>query len=76
MVMDWTDCVAVETVPGKLSGAPVIRGTRVRPEDLLVNRAEGLSWLAGNFGIPAEIIQDIFAFHDRRKRIRVPHLAG
>ena len=38
MAIDWTACTAIETVPGKLSGSPVVRGTRVRPEDLVVNR--------------------------------------
>jgi len=27
-VLDWSQCPAVESVPGKVSGAWVIRGTR------------------------------------------------
>jgi hypothetical protein len=42
--MNWTDCPVVAVVPGKLSGAPVIAQSRVRPEDLVANRAEGLGW--------------------------------
>src|SRR5215469_8159033 len=42
--MNWKECAVVETVPGKVSGAPVIKGSRVRPEDLIVNRAEGEAW--------------------------------
>ena len=38
--MNWTGCLVVEVVPGKLSGAPVIVHSRVRPEDLLANREE------------------------------------
>jgi len=39
------ECSAVETVPGETSEAPVIRGTRVRPEDLVANRLRGcLGW--------------------------------
>jgi len=34
--IDWTECDLIEIVPGKMSGAPVPRGTRVRAEDLLV----------------------------------------
>ncbi len=39
--VDWTDCPLIERVPGKLSDAPVIRHSRVRPDDLLLNREEG-----------------------------------
>ena len=52
MKIDWEECAAVETVPGKMSGQPVIRGTRVRPEDLLTNRDQGVDWLARGHGIP------------------------
>ena len=75
MGIDWRECAAVETVPGKVSGAPVIRGTRVRPEDLVVNRSEGLPWLVENFGIPAETVRAVFAFYDQYKRARAPHPA-
>ena len=30
MEIDWSDCPLAEVVPGKLSGLPVIKGTRVR----------------------------------------------
>jgi len=44
--MNWTNCSLVETVPGKLSGAPVIVHSRVRPKELIINRDEGPDWLA------------------------------
>jgi uncharacterized protein (DUF433 family) len=62
-------------VPGKMSGAPVLRGTRVRPDDLLVNRDEGIDWLVENFDIPADVIRRLFAFHDQRQAARAPHPA-
>ena len=73
--IDWTECTLIETVPGKMSGAPVLRGTRVRPEDLLVNRDEGIDWLVENFDIPADVIGRLFAFHDRHPAARAPHPA-
>jgi uncharacterized protein (DUF433 family) len=73
--LNWSECAAIETVPGKMSGQPVIRGTRVRPSDLLVNRDQGVPWLVENFGIPADTIRDVFAFADRHKRARAPHPA-
>jgi len=72
MKIDWDECAAVETVPGKMSGHPVIRGTRVRPEDLLINRDQGVDWLARGHGIPAHIIREVFAFYDARKNARAP----
>ena len=46
--MDWKKCAVVETVPGRVSDEPVIKGSRVRPDDVVVNRAEGEAWLAEN----------------------------
>ena len=62
--MNWTDCPLVERVPGKVSGAPVIVRSRVRPEDLLANREEGPEWLAENFSLPIETVRKVLAFYD------------
>jgi uncharacterized protein (DUF433 family) len=67
---DWTDCALIETVPDRMGGQPVIRDSRVRPEDLLINRDQGIEWLAHSHGIPVETIREIFAFHDARKVAR------
>ncbi len=64
--MDWTDCPMVEVVPGKLSGAPVIVHSRVRPEDILANRDEGAEWLAENFDLPVETVRTVLAFYNRQ----------
>ena len=29
--IDWTECELVEQVPGKVSGQPIVRGTRILP---------------------------------------------
>jgi uncharacterized protein (DUF433 family) len=34
--IDWTICELIEQVPGKVSGRPVVRGTRILP-DAIVN---------------------------------------
>ncbi len=60
--MIWTDCPLVETIPGKLSGAPVIVHSRVRPDDLIVNCAEGPEWLAENFALTIETVRALLAF--------------
>jgi uncharacterized protein (DUF433 family) len=65
--MNWRECAAVETVPGRVSGAPVIKGSRVRPDDLIVNRAAGEAWLAKNFELPIEMVREVLRFYDRHK---------
>ena len=40
---DWESCPAVESVPGRLSGAWVFTGTRVPVSSLFANLAEGVS---------------------------------
>ena len=50
---DWQDCPAVESVPGRLSGARVFTGTRVPVSALFENLASGatveefLDWFPG-----------------------------
>jgi uncharacterized protein (DUF433 family) len=29
--IDWTQCELIEQVPGKVSGRPIVRGTRILP---------------------------------------------
>jgi uncharacterized protein (DUF433 family) len=65
--MNWRECAAVEIVPGRVLGAPVIKGSRVRPDDLIVNRAEGEAWLAENFALPIETVREVLRFYDRNK---------
>jgi uncharacterized protein (DUF433 family) len=73
--IDWTECALIETVPGKMVGQLVLRGTRVRPRDLLINREEGVGWLARNQGIEPETIRKLFAFYDAHKSARALHPA-
>ena len=65
--MKWTDCPIIEQVPGRVSGAPVVRGTRVRPEDLLANIDQGPEWLADAFSIPIEDIREVLAFYEAHR---------
>jgi uncharacterized protein (DUF433 family) len=43
MMLDWSKCPAVESVPGKLSGAWVFRGTRVPVSAVFENLEDGLT---------------------------------
>jgi len=33
--VDWTQCELIERVPGKVSGRPVVRGTRIMPHGIV-----------------------------------------
>ena len=33
--IDWTTCELIERVPGKVSGRPVVRGTRILPDAIV-----------------------------------------
>ena len=52
-MLDWTQCAAVERVPGKVSGAWVFKGTRVPVQALFENLEGGatvdhfLEWFPG-----------------------------
>ncbi len=41
--LDWSQCAAVESVPGKLSGAWVLRGTRMPVKTIFDNLGAGMS---------------------------------
>jgi uncharacterized protein (DUF433 family) len=52
-MLDWSQCLAVERVPGKVSGTWVFRGTRVPVKALFENLEDGarvdefLQWFPG-----------------------------
>ncbi|MGB2624952.1 MAG: DUF433 domain-containing protein [Candidatus Acidiferrum sp.] len=43
MALDWANCAAVESVPGKVSGAWVFRGTRMPVAAVFENLEDGLT---------------------------------
>jgi uncharacterized protein (DUF433 family) len=43
MPLDWSQCSAVESVPGKLGGAWVFRGTRIPVAAIFENLDDGLT---------------------------------
>lgn len=43
MALDWSNCQAVESVPGKVSGAWVFRGTRMPVAAVFENLEDGLN---------------------------------
>jgi len=43
MALDWSQCAAVESIPGKVSGAWVFRGTRIPVSAVFENLEDGLT---------------------------------
>lgn len=41
--LDWSQCPAVESIPGKVSGAWVVKGTRMPVQTIFENLEAGLS---------------------------------
>lgn len=70
--VDWTDCPLIEQVPGKLSGAPVIRHLRVRPDDLLADQGEREEWLAEAYRLPLDTVHQVLAFYDQHEEQPAP----
>ncbi len=64
-MLDWTQCSAVERVPGKVSGAWVFKGTRVPVAALFENLEGGatvgqfLEWFPG---VSREQVQTVLKF--------------
>jgi len=42
-MIDWMQCEEIEAVAGKMGGRPVIKGTRIEPELVLVEAEHGRS---------------------------------
>ena len=41
--IDWSGCELIERVPGKVSGQPIIRGTRIMPQPVVRSFERGES---------------------------------
>ncbi len=41
MTIDWSACAEVECVPGKVGGKPVVKGTRVPADAILIDEEMG-----------------------------------
>ena len=66
--LDWSQCDAVESVPGKLSGAWVFRGTRMPVKAVFENLEDGMSIdeLMDMFdGLTREQVQAVLEFAAR-----------
>ena len=62
--LDWSQCPSVESIPGKVSGAWVLRGTRTPVKVLFENLECGMSIeeVIEQFPVTREQIDSLMAF--------------
>ena len=67
MALDWSQCPAVESIPGKVSGAWVFRGTRMPVATVFENLEAGASIeeIVEWFDITPEQIKAVLEFAAR-----------
>jgi uncharacterized protein (DUF433 family) len=72
--MDSSGCEFVETIPGKVSGVPLLRGTRVPADQVIENYESGESVedIAYNFDLKPEDIRGVLAFAAGRQPVSRP----
>jgi uncharacterized protein (DUF433 family) len=71
--IDWTGCELVERIPGKVSGRPIVRGTRIVADTIVQDYELGESVEDIQEGFPALSTAQIkrlieFAQHSRREQ--------
>ena len=61
--LDWSQCPAVESIPGKRSGAWVFRGTRMPVSTVFENLQDmNVDELVEEFGVTREQVQAVLEF--------------
>ena len=64
MSLDWSKCHLVETVPGKVSGQPIIKGSRVQAETVYESAEMGETpeEIAYNYDLKVSDVRGILAY--------------
>jgi uncharacterized protein (DUF433 family) len=61
--LDWSQCPAVESIPGKVSGAWVLRGTRMPVKTIFENLEDmSIDEVMEQFDVSREQIDSLMAF--------------
>jgi uncharacterized protein (DUF433 family) len=73
--LDWSQCPAVESVPGKRSGAWVFKGTRTPVAAVFDNLQDmSVDELVDEFGVTRDQVQAVLTFAAHSAEAPVPHL--
>jgi uncharacterized protein (DUF433 family) len=70
--MDWSGCKVVEAVPGKVSGRPILKGTRVPADAILENfeSGESIQEIAYNFDLNPDDIRKVLTYAATRQSMK------
>ena len=73
-LLDWSQCPAVESIPGKVSGAWVFKGTRTPVALVFENLEDGMTIdeLIEQFPVTREQIRAVLEFAARSLEVPVP----
>ena len=73
-VLDWSKCTAVESIPGKVSGAWVFKGTRMPVATVFENLEAGLTVeeVMEEFDVTREQINAVLEFAARSLDVGTP----
>jgi uncharacterized protein (DUF433 family) len=73
--LDWSQCPAVESIPGKVSGAWVFRGTRVPVSAIFENlKTSPIEEILENFHVTRDQVQTVLDFAARSTKTPLEHL--
>jgi uncharacterized protein (DUF433 family) len=69
--LDWSQCPVVESIPGKVSGAWVFRGTRVPVAAIFENlKNSPIEEILENFHVTREQVQCVLDFAAKKHMIK------
>ena len=68
LTLDWSKCLLVEIDPSRVSGRPVLKGTRMPVEDIIANYEYGVSIneISAQFQIPEQAVSELLKYVERR----------
>ncbi len=73
--IDWSQCSVVESIPGKVSGAWVFRGTRVPVSAIFENlKTSPIEEVLENFHVTREQVQSVLDFAAKSSKAPLEHL--
>jgi uncharacterized protein (DUF433 family) len=67
--MDWSGCEIVEVIPGKVSDAPIVKGSRVQADTVLESHefGESVDDIAYSFNLEPDDIRILLAYASSRQ---------
>lgn len=71
---DWSKCPLVEVDSLRVSGRPVLKGTRMPVEDIIANYEYGVSIdeISTQFRIPASTVRELLSYVERHHALARP----